>query len=509
MPTDRQTVAAARADNDAPPLMVTDVDSVDSDLVCPECDYQLIGVTGDRCPWCGWTIDPRELAASASSRHSRLRWGVAGSALVVGAGSLVALKAMLGNAAGLAWRDGLAVIAVLMAAVGHLALSAVIAMHRRRWPMRAGETARILRFVGWLSIASAVAAATVVLSVAPTPRVVRGVQVNGILEFVMTAVFLAMPGVLLLMLRMVSYRSAGQGLLAWFDGRSSDAQSLDVGAPFIVEVDRPFVETQVDRADIDESRPTSPVVEELIARTWEAETRLAAESGRTLYNGRLARLLSAEATTDRLYLRFAETCYRDFLCTNLLNARKVARIHRAMLADAVGTSSIVLTTDGYLVLGRRSDRVAFHTGFLHTFGGMLEAADRTNDGYDVFSGARRELMEELDLRAFEITNMTLTGLVRDRAILQPELVFDASVSLGKRELADRFRHDLSGGEHLAIEFIADDPDGVVNFLSRAAQVAPAAQGALLLHGRHQWGAAWYDRACLSLYGGLPASANSL
>ncbi len=280
-------------------------------------------------------------------------------------------------------------------------------------------------------------------------------------------------------------------------------------APFFIEVEGRYTADQLSQTWTEDARPTAPNVEEIISRTWETESSLAVQSGRNLYNSRLARLVRADASTTGLHLRLGDTCYRDFLGTNVFNAPEVARLNPAFLADAVGTSSIVLTSDGFLVLGRRSDRVALHAGYLHTFGGMLEAADRRADGYDLFGGVRREVMEELGVGESEIGGVVLTGLARDRAIRQPEILFDLCLSLTRAELSARFHPGLSDGEHTAIEFLPDDPEAIVRFLMRTSRIAPVAQAGLLLHGRHHWSADWYEQSCYLLYGGMPsAPANS-
>ncbi len=40
---------------------------------CPECDYNLTGAPGDRCPWCGWTIDRAELQSDRSPQRTLRR----------------------------------------------------------------------------------------------------------------------------------------------------------------------------------------------------------------------------------------------------------------------------------------------------------------------------------------------------------------------------------------------------------------------------------------------------
>jgi len=308
---------------------------------------------------------------------------------------------------------------------------------------------------------------------------------------------------MLLILRLVSFREEGESLLSRFSGRRRRESATETGAPFVVEIDGRFAANQLFQVRVDAPRPTTSQVEEIIARTWEVEMNLAQQSGRTLYNGQIARLIRAESTESGIRLWIADTRYRDFLGTNVFNAAKVTRIGCEFLGDAIGTSAIVRTRDGLLVLGRRSERVAFHGGYLHTFGGMLEQADRRADGYDLFSGMKREVMEELGAIDSEISDAVLIGLVRDRMILQPEILFDLDVTTTKPELSARFHPGLSDGEHSAIEFVPDDPEAIVRFLLHTAHIAPVAQAGLLLHGKHHWGKKWYVQSCHLLYGCEP------
>lgn len=466
-------------------------------LLCPECDYDLSGSQqSDRCPWCGWEIDVADLVAANISRHLATRISVAASALMVSAGTMIALLSLVARGRGLDWHDALAVVTVFIVAMAHACLAYIIVRTPRPWPMRGGEVSNTLRVIGWGSIAASLVAATPHLSDAPSPLVARGIQVNGVMEFAMTAAFFSMPGVMLLVLRMVSFRHKGQ--ITWL----SRTKTALAGAPFFVEVGSPYRTDQLRQAWSGGPRPTSPMVEERIARTWDAEFAVAREEGRQLYNGRVGRLITLEPSKSALHFVLGETCFRDFLGTNLFHADEVARINPVFLADALGISALIITRDGFLVLGRRSRKVLFHAEHLHTFGGLLEDADRTPQGYDLVGSARRELGEELGVTTGEATSMMVTGLVRDRAILQPELVFDVNVTLTHSDLKDRFeaRHD---DEHTALEFIVDEPDSLVAFLRQGSKVTPVAQAAILLHGKHRWGVEWYQQAFKNLYGTAP------
>jgi 8-oxo-dGTP pyrophosphatase MutT (NUDIX family) len=223
-----------------------------------------------------------------------------------------------------------------------------------------------------------------------------------------------------------------------------------------------------------------------------------------LYNGDLIRLVEARATATQLHLELGATCYRDFLGTNLHHAATVWRTGEQHLANPLGISSTVITSDGFLVFGRRSGRVAFHAGHLHTFGGLLEASDRNSEGhFDVFGAAIRELTEELGIHKNEIVEIIVAGLVRDRSILQPELLFEATLPLSRGELTARFDPTLPDQEHTGLEFVHDEPEAIVPFVRGSTLVAPVAAAAMLLHGRHAWGADWYEQSCYVLFGELP------
>lgn len=472
---------------------------VDQALHCPECDYNLTGAPGDRCPWCGWEINVDELVAmAAESGHAR-RLGVAATALVVGIGSLVALTSLLLQPRPMSKWDAFAVLGVLSAAGGHLALGVQALLSVGHWPMRARSLAEILRYAGYLSITLGLFGAASVFGAVPTPRIVRGVQVNGVLEYVIVALLLAMPGCALLVLRMVSFRAAGAR------PRSAVAAEGLPPVPFFIEFVQRFTKDQLSQNWNATPRPSTPAIEEGIARTWETELALGHESQRMLYNGDLIRLVESRVTPAQLHLELGPTCYRDFLGTNLHHAATVSRTGEQHLANPLGISSTVITRDGFLAFGRRSGRVAFHGGHLHTFGGLLEPSDRDAEGrLDVFMAAIRELTEELAIRKDEIDEIIIAGLVRDRCILQPELLFEATLTLSRAELTARFDPTAPNQEHTRLEFVHDEPEAIVPFVRRStSSLAPVAAAAILLHGRHAWGTDWYEQSCYVLYGELP------
>jgi 8-oxo-dGTP pyrophosphatase MutT (NUDIX family) len=471
----------------------------DTDIHCPECDYNLTGATEGRCPWCGWVIDERVLTTMALDRSNARRIGAILTCLVCGGGSLIAVISLVRHGSGLAIRDGLAAVGVLIAVVGHLGLAGMLISGGKRWPIYQRDAGAIFRFAGWFSIALGVIGATELLG----SRDVYGIPVAATFEFALAAVFYALPGTALLFMRMVTFRDSGM-ITALAGRRRMGTPDAPAPAPFVVDVMGRFDEAHVIPSWTGDPQPTTPVVESMIERAWSAATSLAQVENFLLFDGALVRLCEASIQGDALHVALGPTSYRAFVGTNMNPAIVNNEDHHRFQANPLGISASVITRDGFIVYGRRGPRVAYQAGFVHPFGGMVELSDRRTDGtIDLFGAMLRELDEELGVTHGEVSEIVAIALVRDRKLLQPELIFDVSVRHTRRELEQRFDPARSDGEHSEIEFLYDDPDAAIPSLSRLGRASPVAQAAYLLHGRVVWGSEWYDQTCLVLYGELP------
>lgn len=248
-------------------------------------------------------------------------------------------------------------------------------------------------------------------------------------------------------------------------------------------------------------RPSTAELDAAIEAEWQRQLRLAQGTNRVLFNGELLRYVGhaiqragggSGADEGVFELTVGPTCYRDFVGTNLFGGRHLSKYGWEMFSNAVGTTATLLTVDNRICYGRRSDRVSFHAAHVHTFGGALEAADRAADGsIDAFASVARELTEELGLSRRELSEFACVGMIRDKEIHQPEMLFEARLNLTADELYRRWDEAEARDEHDDIVSLANEPDAIVPFIKSCGLIAPVAIGALFLHGRLAWGEEWF------------------
>jgi 8-oxo-dGTP pyrophosphatase MutT (NUDIX family) len=281
-------------------------------------------------------------------------------------------------------------------------------------------------------------------------------------------------------------------------------------APFCIDfADRVGLEKLVISPPVD-GPPLRPAIERMVSATWRDRVAAAEKNGHILYNGSLVGLSDWCQTESVYYLATRKTDYRHFLGTNLWNGGEYAKYGSTAFANALGISSLVITADRRLLFGRRQSWVAAHGGFLHSIGGMLEPSDANQQGrVDAFAAMRREMREELAIRDHEIGGLTCTGMIRDVEIMQPELVFDAELTLTAAEIEARLQTDGPNQEHSRFEHCPDDPEAVSSFITASQPIAAVAIAAVMLHGLHDWGRDWYEANCFMLFGELPPDTSRL
>jgi NUDIX domain len=211
-------------------------------------------------------------------------------------------------------------------------------------------------------------------------------------------------------------------------------------------------------------------VADKIESAWSAAMR---RKDVKLFDGKMSRLESWRVDGGVLELILGETSYKQFWGTNLMNAHLADEFGPACLANALGISAVVQSSDGFLVFGRRSGNVSFHAHRIHCFGGTVDDG-RT----DVFAEILRELEEEVSLRREDLQQIRCVGLAEDREIRQPELMFHTVAFYSLDEITKR----LDAHEHTAVWSVAANKDAIERAMNDAELTPVAVAGLRLAAG---------------------------
>ena len=228
----------------------------------------------------------------------------------------------------------------------------------------------------------------------------------------------------------------------------------------------------------------TPDQQAAIAEEWSAATR---RHGIDLFDGPLCRLESLEVDEHGLHLCVSPSSYRVFIGTNCRHPQWADELGRQAMADPIGTSVILRSGDGVLVFGRRSQRVALYPGCVHPFGGTMEPpADGAAP--DPLAEMRRELAEEIGILAGDLSDLRIIGVIEDRRLRQPELIYAARTVLTAATIAARL--DLH--EHTACWLLPDEQARIDAVFTGAEAITPVLAGTLLAWGWRRFGNAWLD-----------------
>ena len=245
----------------------------------------------------------------------------------------------------------------------------------------------------------------------------------------------------------------------------------------------------------DRGQTLPPEVVKLIDAEWQHQTALAEKEGRTLFDGVMLRLdsfhrLDSSRKGSGLQVSLSRSRYKYFVGTNLTSRKQKELISPDHYANPLGLSALIVCADSKLLLGLRGKGTFLYSGYWHTFGGMADMQDVGVDGnVSLFNVIARELNEELGVADEEIEKIRCIGMVRDLAILQPEIIFEVQVSLTSNEIVQRMgsRFSQPNDEHDGIIAIEKKADAVNHFVASHPSQITAVALATLAHYFHLQG----------------------
>lgn len=226
------------------------------------------------------------------------------------------------------------------------------------------------------------------------------------------------------------------------------------------------------------SRHIVPEIESLIEAAWQ---KTLSRPGVKLFDGPMVRLDRFIDTPEQLELHLGQTSYKPFVGTNMAHPELADTFGRDVMANPVGVSPLLLTADGYILLGHRHETLAYYPGRIHPFAGSMDPNDASP-----FAAIRRELAEELSLTDAEVPDVRCTGIVEDHRLRQWELIFAADCLKTRDQLIAAV--DLE--EHHDTWSIPATAGAIAAALVDEPRLTPVACATMLLWGRLEFGEEW-------------------
>jgi len=244
--------------------------------------------------------------------------------------------------------------------------------------------------------------------------------------------------------------------------------------------------------------PISDVVEADLREKWSQHESWTRERGFEPRNEVMLRYVDHEIDEESgtLTLLLGLTDYREFVCTR--SVEFFAPRNRVELANPLGTSAVVVTSDNRILCGRRPLNANINPGRYFLVGGFMTPND-IKAGSSLFDGILREIEEETDIPTSSHLFTTCVGIVYDVVLPHPELCFTTAVREDFRTIQS---YKPSDEEMMNLEYIDNDPEAIASWLMslHPKQVVGTAEGCLLLHGLQAFGTAWFNNLSSSLAG---------
>jgi hypothetical protein len=199
------------------------------------------------------------------------------------------------------------------------------------------------------------------------------------------------------------------------------------------------------------------------------------------FDGPLYDVLEIQLNRKSLHMKVQDTSYKEVSATR--NVEFHRRFGRESCVNPLGVGTVVVTTDGFVPVGRRKateiDR--------HKLEIVAVYVDRDRDARanrpDPFRALLREINEEISVRKESVIDAKCIGVISEH---QTYMAFEAEIDLSSREL----RELLKGGtpEFTDFHFLNISPDRLCGFLVKSApQIQGHSLANLLLSGRRRHG----------------------
>jgi hypothetical protein len=152
-------------------------------------------------------------------------------------------------------------------------------------------------------------------------------------------------------------------------------------------------------------------------------------------------ILIAGMTDFKDYIGTTQHALKDEAFREMLMKAGIADFNdpNHYFSNPLATCSNIVTLDGKIPIGMRSETVAIYPGVPHIIGGYVKVngdnkPDFSVKDVDIFENMRKELKQEIGLGEKDIVGVDFLGIVRNRITRGPEALYNVRINITAEEL---------------------------------------------------------------------------
>jgi hypothetical protein len=205
------------------------------------------------------------------------------------------------------------------------------------------------------------------------------------------------------------------------------------------------------------------------------------KSGKKVEIKPLYKFFSLIEKEDSIILNLGYTDFGEYLLTDVTHPEWCDKYGPSIMSNPLSISAITVTSDNFILLGRRSDSVIDQPGMIQTLpGGFIHPPESITDA------TIHELFEELAVDSNEIIKIIVIGLARMRKSGKPELLLKINLNLSLSEISSRC--GIDDWEFIKLDALKNDEHSVRDFFTQHMNsLAPASHATLISFFKQNYG----------------------
>ncbi len=271
---------------------------------------------------------------------------------------------------------------------------------------------------------------------------------------------------------------------------SSESQPAIETPFFEVPFEGEFSRDQVIIEDSEDMLKLPDAAKDRVESAWQKRIGEVTSRGGKLFDNTIVALRGWEVRDGKLFLKLGRTTYKTLI--GFMNDQTLKFDFPEFSPNQLAATAFVETTDGFIALNERSQKVNQYPGWIGGYAGTVDLTQTDAEGRaNPFVTAEREIEEESHIPPETIIEIKALGFSKDLLTGQNEMIFSASTSLTRANIEEiQDGQDLEEGGTIFVPATAEDLRKKVLEYSKITTTDVLAP--LVIYGRKKFGEEWFN-----------------